>query len=483
MAISSLGAGSGLDLSGILSNLMSLEQRPLVQLQTKEASYQSRISALGSLKSALSSLQTAASNLLPASGKTMAEKYAAYTASVAETSVASASASSGAVPGVYALEVSKLAQSQRLATATPGTPAASPYADANAAIAQGTLQIEFGSLTVDAGTGTTTYTADSARKLNITIDATNDSLGGLRDAINAANGGVTATIVTGTAGAQLVLTATDSGNKNVMKLSGLAGFDFDPVTATGGFTQDAAQGGRAAQNAEFTLNGIAATSSTNTVSNVLDGVTLTLAKTNVGSPTNVTVKKDTTSALTTALNSLVKAFNDANKTVSDLGAYNAETKVAGPLQGQAIIRTAETQLRSLVFNTAAGGDSTYQRLSDIGISLDKSGALALDSSKLSKALTADYEGVTSLVEKVGKAFNSTLETMVGSTGTLSGMTTNIQASIKRLGQQETVLNARIARIEERYRAQFTALDSAIAGMKQTSTYLTQQLASLPSIKG
>ncbi|MGB4466885.1 MAG: flagellar filament capping protein FliD [Azovibrio sp.] len=483
MAISSLGAGSGLDLNGILNSLMAAEQQPLIKLQTQEASYQARISALGSLKGALSALQTAAAGLLPASGQTAAEKYTTYSATVADSAIASASASKGAVAGTYALEVSKLAQNQRLATATLGTPPASPYANADAAIGEGTLAIKFGELKDGA------YTVDAARTLNITIDSTNNTLGGLRDAINAKNGGVTATIINGTAGAQLVLTAKESGNKNVMQIeapdvgglpSPLAGFAFDPVTASGGFTQDPAQGGMAAQDAEFKLNGIAATSSTNSISGVLEGVTLTLSKvTEVDKPTRITVSTNTTSQLTTALTAFVKGYNDANKTVSELGAYDAETKKAGPLQGQAIVRSAQNLIRNLVFSTTAGGSGNIQRLSDIGISIDKSGALALDSSKLNKALEADYEGVTRLVEKVGNAFKTGLDSMTSSTGTISSVTDNVKNMIKGLGERGEILQARIARIEERYRAQFSALDTTIAGMKQTSSYLTQQLASLP----
>lgn len=477
MAISSLGAGSGLDLNGILNSLMAVEQQPLIKLQTQEASYQARISALGSLNGALSALQTAAAGLLPASGQTAAEKYTTYSATVADSAIASASASKGAVAGTYALEVSKLAQNQRLATATPGTPPASPYANTDAAIGEGTLAIKFGELKDGA------YTVDAARTLNITIDSTNNTLGGLRDAINAKNGGVTATIINGTAGAQLVLTAKESGNKNVMQIDAdapLAGFAFDPVTATGGFTQDPAQGGMAAQDAEFKLNGIAATSSTNSISGVLEGVTLTLSKvTEVDKPTRITVSTNTTSQLTTALTAFVKGYNDANKTVSELGAYDAETKKAGPLQGQAIVRSAQNLIRNLVFSTTAGGSGNIQRLSDIGISIDKSGALALDSSKLNKALEADYEGVTRLVEKVGNAFKTGLDSMTSSTGTISSVTDNVKNMIKGLGERGEILQARIARIEERYRAQFSALDTTIAGMKQTSSYLTQQLASLP----
>lgn len=483
MAISSLGAGSGLDLSGILNNLMSIEQQPLLKLQTKEASYQSRISALGSLKGALSTLQTAAEGLLPSKGQTIAEKYTTYSASVADSTIASASASKGAVAGTYSLEVSKLAQNQRLATATPGTPPASPYANADAAIGEGTLTIKFGELKDGV------YTADSARELTVTIDSTNKTLGGLRDAINAKNGGVSATIVKGTAGAQLVLTAKDSGSKNVMQIeapdigglpSPLANFAFNPVSATGGFTQDSTQGGMAAQDAEFKLNGIAATSSTNNVSGVLDGVTLTLSKvTETDKPTRVTVGTNTTNQLTTALNAFVKGYNDANKTIRELGAYDASTKQAGPLQGQAIVRSAQSQIRNLVFGTTLDGGSGIQRLSDIGVSIDKNGALALDSTKLNKALAADYDGVTKLVEKVGNAFKTGLDSMTSSTGTISGLTDNVKNMIKGLGVRSEALQARLTRIEERYRAQFSALDTTISGMKQTSTYLTQQLASLP----
>ncbi|CAM5455763.1 hypothetical protein TMEC54S_03463 [Thauera mechernichensis] len=365
--VSSLGVGSGLDLAGILKGLMQVEQQPLINLQRKEISYQARISALGSLKGALSALQTSASNLLPPTGKNAAEKFTSFSASVASTDIASASASTGAAPGVYSLEVSQLAQSQRLVSATPGAPPASPYANADSSIAAGTLTIDFGKF--DGGV----YTAEASRKLEVVIDGSNNTLGGLRDAINAANGGVTATIITGTAGAQLVLTAKSAGSENVMRLSGLSGFEFDPVAGSTSMSQDPALGGRAAQNALFSLNGIAASSSANTVTGVLEGVTLTLKKTNTGAPTDITVSKDTTSSLTAGINAFVKSFNEANTAIRSLGAYNAETKESGALQGQAIIRTTQAQLRSLVFGATNGGNPAYQRLSDLGVSFNKDG--------------------------------------------------------------------------------------------------------------
>lgn len=468
--VSSLGAGSGLDLSGLLTNLMQAEKQPLLALQTKEASYQARISALGSLQGALSSLQTAAAAMVPSTGTAAIEKYTTYSASVADATIASAAASSGAVSGTYSLEVTSLAKSQRLVT-----PA---YAggSANTAIATGTLSIEFGSLSGGA------YTADSARSKTITIDSSNATLGGLRDAINAASIGATATIVNGTNGAQLVLSSNATGLANVLQLSGLTGFDYNPVANTGTMTQDPLQGGQAAANAAFKLNGIAATSSTNSVAGVLDGVTLTLLKaTTTDTPTTLKVSKDSVGSLTSSLNAFIKAFNDADKTIDGLGAYNATTQSAGALQGDSTLRTAKSQIKNLVFGATAGGTSPYQQLSSIGVSLAKDGTLSLDTAKLNAAVAADPTGVAKLVSAVGSAYKSTIDGLVGTTGSIAAATDGANRTIKDLTKRQQALAARINAIQANYTKRFTALDKLIAEMKQTSTTLTQQLASLPSV--
>lgn len=469
MAISSLGSGSGIDLNGLLTSIMQAEQQPMLALQRQEASYQSRISALGSLQGALSSLQTAAASMVPTTGTTAAAKYASFSASVADTAIASASASAGAVAGTYSLEVSSLAQNQRLVS-----PNTAGYTGASSAIPTGDLTIEFGSLSGS------TFTLDSARTKTITIDDSNKTLGGLRDAINAANVGASATIVTGTNGAQLVLTSNGTGLANVMRLSGLAGFAYDPATDTGDMTQSASQGGQAAKNAAFTLNGIAATSSTNSVSGVLDGVTLSLTK-ETTTPTTLTVTKNTTGNLTTALNAFIKAYNDANKSMADLGAYNEKTKAAGALQGNSTLRTAQSQVRNMVFSTTTGGSSVYKSLSDIGVSVAKDGSLSLDTSKLNKAVAADFTSVANLVSSIGSTFKTGIEGLVGSTGSIASATEGANRSVKDLTRRQEALADRLTSIEARYRAQFTALDTLIANMKRTSSYLTQQLASLPGV--
>lgn len=466
--VSSLGVGSGLDLEGMLTKLMSVEKQPLLKMQQKEASYQARISALGSLQGALSSLQGSASNLVPSSTQTLAEKYTAFGTSVADSSVASASTSTGAVAGTYSLEVTALAKAHRLASSAFS-------GGSTSSISQGTLTLELGTLSGGA------FTADSARTKTITITSSNNTLAGLRDAVNASGADVTATIVTGQSGAQLMLTSNSTGNKNVMRLSGLTGFDFNPVAATGSMTQSAASGGQAASDASAVLNGIAITSSTNTVTGALDGVTLTLSKTNVGSPTSVTITKNTNSPLTAALNSFVQAYNEANNTMRSMGAYDANTKQAGALQGQAVLRSAQSKLRDLVFNTSApSGIASTRKLNDIGVTMSKDGSLTLDGTKLSAAITADFAGVASLVSKVGTAFKTGIDGLVGTSGSIPAATASANALIKELGKRETALSDRLTAIDARYRKQFTALDSTVASMNKTSTYLTQQLANLPS---
>ncbi len=481
MPISSLGVGSGLDLNSLLSSLMTAEQQPLLALQKKEASFQARISALGSLKGGLSALQTAAQTFIPSTGQSADAKYATYKASVTDTGIATASAASGAVAGNYSLEVSALAQAHRLTSPSSTDPTGAASLTAGL-LAGGSLKIELGTLTdTDSDPNITTYSyaADPVRELNITV-AAGSTLEQLRDAINTAatDGRVAATIINGSNGKQLVLSTEKTGLSNVMQLSGLDGFDFDPAAATGNLSQSAANGGQAPSDAAFKLNGISATSSTNSVSSVLDGVTLNLLKTNVGSPTTVSVTKDSTSSLTAAVSAFVKAFNDSAKSMSSLGAYNAETKAAGALQGDSTLRSAQNQVRSLL-QTRAGGTSAYQTLSDIGVSLEKDGTLKLDTTKLNKAVAADFAGVTGLVAAVGTSFKTGLEGVVGTSGNIVTATDSANRQIKDLGKRQEALVSRLTQTEARYRKQFSALDGLIASMNKTSSYLTQQLANLP----
>ncbi len=481
MPISSLGAGSGIDLNGILTSLMSAERQPLLALKSKEASFQSKISALGNLRSSLTSLQSASQSMSLSAGQTANSKFASFRATVADTSIATTLASANAVAGSYSLEVSELAVRQRLTT-PDNTDIANSATLAASLLAGGSLKIELG--TLSGSPGSYTYAADSARELNITV-AANSTLEQVRDAINtaASDSRVSATIINGTNGKQLVLSTCQTGLSSVMKLSSTDGFDglnFDPTGALANvLSQDPAKGGQAASNAAFSINGIAGTSSSNSVTGALDGVTLELLKkTTVGSPTTLTVTKDSTTQLNAALTSFVKAYNESAGVMKNLGFYDPSTKQAGALQGNSTLRGVQNEMRSLL-QTRAGGTAANQTLSDLGVAIQKDGTLKLDSTKLNKAIEADFSGVSDLVSKVGTAYNNSITNITSSSGSISSASESTSRLISDLNKRSTALQARLVNVEDRYRKQFTSLDSIVTSLKNTSTYLAGQLANLP----
>jgi flagellar hook-associated protein 2 len=462
-SITSLGTGSGLQLESLVTKLMAAESVSLTTLQTKEATYQTKISAMGTLRSSLSSLQTAASGMMPAVLQSATDKFAAYTATLANTSVATATATTGAVAGKYSLEVTTLAQGQRLTSSAVSSSTTSITSSG------GTLKLELGTLSGG------TYTADSSRSFDISLSA-GATLGDLRDAINNLNTDVTATIINGTGGAQLVLNGAD-GTNNVMQLSSsdISGFNYSP-TATGsqGWTQ-----GQPAADAAFTLNGIPATSHSNTVTGALDGVTLELTGTNSGSPTTLTITQDLSTNITKALQSFVTSFNSAYATMSTLGAYNADTKVAGDLQGNSTLRYAMSQIRQNVFSITSGSTSSaYQTLSNIGVSINSSGQLSIDTTKLTAAIKADPTTVSNLVSNVGSTYNTTIDNLIGSDGSVTVATTGLNKTVTDIESQKTKMQERLDAIETRYRAQFTALDTLVSSLTSTGDYLTSFISSL-----
>lgn len=454
--ISSTGIGSGLDINGLITRLMTVERQSLSNLDKRESTYTTKISALGSLKSAVAAFQSAAAALVPDIGQSATDAYASFSAAVADTSIASATATTDAVAGAYSLEVSALAQSHRLVSP------AGAYATSSAAIATGTLTIATGSSSTD-----------------IVIDSSNATLAGLRDAINDADAGVSATIVTGTNGAQLLISADEPGASNKITLSGLTGFDFDGTTETGTLSQAAADGGQAAQDAALTLNGIPVTSSSNSVSDALDGVTITL-KAVTTSPTTLTVTRDTTTELTDGVEAFVKAYNDVVKQYKDLGYFNEATKTAGPLNGDYTLRLVQTRLRSTLFGSLDGLTGSIETLAQIGVTTQADGTLALDSADLEAAIASNYGDVAEFVSTLADAVDTTADTLLDSEdGTITSATDNLNQMIDGIDDRRTALENRLTQVEARYRRQFSALDSYVASMNSTSAYLQQQLASLP----
>lgn len=402
MGLSSAGIGSNLDVEGIVSKLMSVEQQPLVLLQQKETSYQAKLSGFGTLKGALAQFQTSVKGLSDIS------KFQAVRASAADPTVATVTGTSSAVPGTYALKVTQLAQAQKLVAA--GT------ASQVAPIGSGTISFDFGTVaggTFDSASGKysgASFTSGGAGVKTVTIDASNNSLSGIRDAINKADIGVTASIVNdgGASPYRLALTSTLTGKASSMKISVA---DTAPDTALSALLNNDPAASQAlaqtaaAQNAELTVDGIAVSRPSNTVSDVITGVTLNLLKENPTTATAVTIARDTAS-VTTAVNAFVKAYNDISQTLRDAAAYNPATKQAAVLNGEATVRNIQTQVRGILTAPVAGGASAFSRLSEIGVTLQKDGLLAVDSTKLNNAMSTNFDDLAGLFAAAGKTTDS-----------------------------------------------------------------------------
>ncbi|HUW50198.1 MAG TPA: flagellar filament capping protein FliD [Sulfuricella sp.] len=398
MALSSPGIGSNLDVNGIVSKLMSVEQQPLVRLNTLEASYQTKLSAYGNLNSALSTFQTAVSGLTDLS------QFQNFLATPGDTTIMTASATSSAVAGSYAVNVAAMAQPQTLlATGQTSTTAAIGTGAAS------TLTFQFGTIT--GGTLTNgiysgaTFTQDASQASGtVTIDSTNNSLQGIRDAINTANIGVTATIVNDGSAApnRLVLTSSKTGATSSMKITvagdaTVQGLLAEDPAAVQNMTQSAA-----AQSASVTINGVAVASTSNTLTGAIPGVTLNLLK--IGT-TNLSVARNAGS-VQTAVQAFVKAYNDINSTLSSLSSYDPATKKAGPLLGDSTVQTIQAQIRRTLSSSLAGLSGSLTTLSQIGVSFQRDGSMALDTTKLQNAITNNFGDVAGLFAAVGKTTDS-----------------------------------------------------------------------------
>ena len=414
-SLSSTGLGSGLDIEGLVTKLMELERAPLTQLARKEASYQAKITAYGSLKGALSTFQTAVDKL------TTTSAFNTQKASLADTTIATASAASNANIGSYTLEVETLAQAHKLRTATT-------YATTASTVGTGVISIDFGNY--DGGSFTLNENK-SAKIINIT--AAQNTLSGVRDAINAANAGVTATIVNDGGGYRLLMTSNDTGLENQLRIQASGSLSDLAYDASGAYPSNMTES-QIAKDAEFTLDGISMTRSSNTITDALDGVSLTLAKTNVGSPTILSVIRDSGS-IATAIQGFVTAYNTLKGTLTSLTGYNAETKVAGTLQGDATALSIQAQLRG-VFNTILPyADGGYTSMSDVGISFKKDGTLTLDTVKMTAALNDYSKDISSLFATVGKSSDALISYASSAASTKPG---NYDVNITQLATRSTL---------------------------------------------
>ena len=408
--LSSPGIGSGLDVNSMVSQMMSIEQRPLAALARKEVTYQVKLSAYGNLKGALAAFQSAARGLNDIA------KFQKVNASSADATLFTASAERTAALGNYNVEVKQLAVNQKLSS--------KGFANATDTVGTGTLQVQFG--TYDSAANTFSLNADKPAR-SIAIDSSKQSLAGIRDAINEANAGVTASIVNDGTANKLVVTSNDTGTANTLRIlvkdddgnntndAGLSQLAYDPTAATGSgknLSESAA-----AADAKIVLDGVTLTKASNTIKDAIEGVTINLAK--VGAATKLAVERDA-GVVKNSADAFVKAYNQAAKTLKDLTAYDPKTQQAAPLQGDMTARTIESQLRNMLNSTVAAVGGKFATLSDIGIAFQKDGSLAVDAAKLQKAIDTGYNDIADVFAVVGRPSDSNVKYSAATAATKSG---------------------------------------------------------------
>jgi flagellar hook-associated protein 2 len=426
-------SSTGLDVNSIVSQLMTVERQPIKKLDVREASYQAKLTAYGSVKGAVSSFQTALQSLNSAS------KFQSLKATSSDTTVFSASATSTAVAGTYSLEVSSLAQAQKLVAAG--------QTSSTATIGSGTattVTFDFGTIsggTFNSGTGVytgATFTSTGTGTKSITVDSTNNSLQGIRDAINAAKMGVTATIVNDGSGTpyRLALSSDNNGTSNSMKITVAGDATVSSLLAHDPAGTQNLSETVTAQNANFKVNGVSVSKASNTVSDVIQGITLNLSKVTT-SPATLTIARDTAS-ISSSISGFVKAYNDLAGTLKNLSAYDAASKTGAILQGDSTVRSLQAQLRSMLSTAVTGTSGALTTLSDVGVSFQKDGTLALNQTKLDSAIANNFSDIAGLFASVGKASDSLVGFSSATSNTKAG---NYAVNVTQIATQGNMAGA------------------------------------------
>lgn len=459
MAISLSGIGSGLDIQSLVQQLVQAEgQAKNNALNRRESNYQTELSALGTLKSSLSSFQDAAAKLADA------DDLLKVSATSADEAMFTASASSSASAGDYSVEVLNLAKAQKLSSAG--------FSSADYSVGTGTLTI---------GSGENSF--------QISIDDTNNSLSGIRDAINAAidNNSVTATIVNvddeaGGTEARLVLTAKSTGTENQISIdvtegdiSGLSqlSYSYSGGVGSGGMSELVT-----AEDAQVRIDGMLATRSSNSISDVIPGVTLEL-KAETTSAVGLSLGVDKTATKET-VQAFVDAYNKLATTYDRLTGYDADSESGGALQGDFSARQIMSQVRGLLRTSDSAGP--YGSLFSVGLEIDQYGKMSIDGDKFDEVLGVRPEALSNLLSStdgIAGKLESTLKQALELGGVFDNRTNSLNQSLRKVEDDRLDLEDRLQTLETRMLSQFTSMDILVAQYNNTGDYLASQLAALP----
>lgn len=453
-SIISSGIGSGLDIAGIVQQLVAAEGQPVeTRITQKEARAQAKLSAFGSLKSALSDFRDKLDVLKSA------DKFLQRKASSGNEDVFTVAADGNALPARYDVEVVQLAQAQKL---TSGA-----FIGSDAVVGTGQLSIFVG-----------------AESMLLDVTTENNTLADIADGINSAqnNPGINASIVNATAGSYLILTSEKTGTGQPITITqsggdgGLSVLEWDPLNGNTSLTESIA-----AQDAQIRIDGFDVVSQTNEFDTAVQGVTISIFAESFGATESLVVENDQ-EAVRSLVNDFVESYNALIETFDSLTAYNSESELAAPLLGDASIRGIRDQVRREMSEAVNDIEAPFSMLSDVGIETQLDGKLEINDTKLSEILAQDFAKfgqLFSTTDGFGTRLYDLADGYLNSGGIIETRTQGLEETIDGFTDDREALNERLASLETRLLRQFNALDSLLAQLSSTSNFLTQQLNSLP----
>ena len=467
--VGKLGGGSGIDTQSLANSLVDAERAPRqAAIEKNIKKNEAIVSGMAALKYVLNNLKTAFDDLKDVSD------FKSIVVSNSNTTAFSATASSAASAGSHTVEVTALAAAQR----TAGTVA---FASATSSVNGGrSMSVTLGGTAFSSGT-------------TISVAAGDDTPQGVVDAINAAKVGLSAylvntgdastpykVVVAGATGADeaFTISASDASDGGATD----SGFDFSSTNL-----QEAA-------DAAVTVDGISVTSASNTVTEVVPGMTLVLKATNAGSAAHLDLSNDT-SVAKAKVNALVTAYNDANALMDEVSNPKSTMETyGGTLVGNSTVRTLRDQLRATVLAVSDSAPSTsLSYFHDIGVELDKAGKLTVNTVKLDLAFDTDFDNTVTLLSgdqqdlsvydtttAAGIAGDASraIYTMLKSNGTVTTESANATSRISDYKDDLAKLDDRMTRLLAHYTKQFAAMDSIVGQTKSTQTGLTSSFAGL-----
>ena len=473
--LSSPGIGSGLDVRSMVAQLMAIERQPLAALQASTRRTQDQLSAYGKLQSAMTTLRDAAKKL------GQANTWTATTVANSNVAALTVAADGSAPPGSYAVNVTRLAAAQTVSSSTT-------WASSDDVVGPGSLTIELGSW----NSGQTAFTPKAgATAVSIRLDSGSDSLAQVRDAINNAGAGVLASIVNDASGARLAIRSSATGVEGAFRISvndddgdngdtaGLSQLAFDPSAVAGPITRLTQT--LAAANAQATINGVAVSSASNAMNNVLDGLSLKLTQVTTA-PVDLTVNRDSVSVRKT-ITDFATAYNDVIKLVREQTRTTEGATAGGVLQGDSSAKGLVAQLRSLAGSSSAAAVD-FTRLADVGLEPQSDGTLKVSDTKLDRAL-ANPDALQSFFARddAGSAtdgfaplFKTFGDTRLDDDGVFDTRNKALKARIDRDADRSSRIEARLALTEKRLNEQYSRLDTSLSQMTSLQNYVTQQIA-------